>query len=716
MKINMILQSEGQECGLACLSMVSHALGQPIDLSSLRQRFPNSLRGVSAQTLIEDAAQIGLLGRPLRLDMSELKDLRFPSILHWDMTHFVVLEAVKGDSVDILDPAVGRRRLNRDEVNRSFTGVALEFERAADFSPVAPVRNISIARLASQIRGLKKTIAGLIAVSASLEVFSIVAPLLNQIVIDEVVGGGDLDLLSIVMIGFGLLLMTQTLISAARSWMLASLGQDVSLQWRSNVFSHLLSLSPFFFERRHIGDVSSRFSSVAGMQQILTNGVMEAVVDGCMALATLGMMLLYAPKLAIVTISAALIYSAIKWFSSYAYRRVSTERLLASAKENTLFLESIRAITPIKLANKEQLRRSIWTAIVTDIKDKDLSLAQMGVGVVAAQMLIFGVENILVLGLGAHAVIVPQAEGAVFTVGMLLAFVAYKSQFLSRVAKLVEHLTNFRMMAVHGARLADLVLEPKEKQGDDGVDPEGLPPTLEFRNVSFRYGRLEPWLLRNVSFRLEAGDSAALVGPSGSGKSTFLKLALGLLEPSSGEVLCGGLPLSKLGVRNWRNLVSCVLQEDYLLTGTIKENISFFDAELDMGRVRECARKAGIDAQIDSMPMGYNTLVGDLGSGLSGGQRQRILLARALYRRPKILLLDEATSHLDIALERSIGQELAALSITRLSIAHRPETVAMAATVLLLRGGELRLLKRPGPVLETPAEELAVTSGAISAV
>ena len=307
-------------------------------------------------------------------------------------------------------------------------------------------------------------------------------------------------------------------------------------------------------------------------------------------------------------------------------------------------------------------------------------------------------------------------QSSAFTIGMLLAFIAYKMQFTGRVTALINYGVDLRMLSLHAERLADIALTPVERDHPQagGLDAHApvhdlghLRPSLELRDVSFRYGEGEPWILRNANFMLAAGDSVAVTGASGCGKTTLLKILLGLLPPSEGEVLYGGIPVRQLGIANVRRQLGTVMQEDVLLTGSLGDNITFFDSHPDFERAAACARTAQVHDDIVRMPMGYQTLVGDLGSGLSGGQRQRLLLARALYKQPKVLALDEATSHLDIGNERAVTNALSQMQLTRLIIAHRPETISGAQQVVLVKDGRVTVIlseaKDPGAARTDPS-------------
>ena len=691
-----ILQSEVAECGLACLAMIATAHGQATTLQDLRRRFPVALKGMKLRDLLEVAAGIGFSGRPLKLDLPFLAKLSLPCILHWDMNHFVVLSQVRRGSVTVLDPAVGERRLSLDEVSAHFTGVAVELTPNADFKPAAPPPRVSLAALTGKVLGLRRSLVQILLVALVLELFAIVAPLCNQLIIDDVLTSGDRDLLKVLLIGFGLLLVTQTALGLARSWMLVLLTQTLSLQWRGNTFAHLLRLPVGFFERRHLGDITSRFGAVDAIQKTLTTAAIEALLDGLMGVAALVMMLIYAWPLALVVIAAVLLYGLLRWAAYRPLRDAAAERLVVAARESTHFLETLRAMTPLKLFGREQERRAQWQNLIVEVQNRDVRTAKLSMAMSTANTFLFGVENLLVLFLGAGLILDGQQAGTVtMTVGMLFAFLSYKGQFTGRVSALINYAVELRMLGLHAERLADIALEPPEPDEVPDHDLAHLEASLELRDVSFRYGEREPWILRHVNLTVPAGQSIAITGPSGSGKTTLLKVLLGLLAPEEGEVRYGGMPMRQLGLRNVRRQIGTVMQEDVLLTGSLADNIACFDTQPDPERVQAAAMLAQIHEDICRMPMGYQTLVGDLGSGLSGGQKQRVLLARAIYRRPRILALDEATSHLDVTRERAVTANLARLPLTRLMIAHRPDTIAGAERVIVLDGGAVDELSRP---------------------
>ncbi len=269
-----------------------------------------------------------------------------------------------------------------------------------------------------------------------------------------------------------------------------------------------------------------------------------------------------------------------------------------------------------------------------------------------------------------------------------MAFSSYAGTFSGRIFSLIDLFVNLKMLSLHSERLADIVLEETEQEAAIETDITRLKTDITLKNLKFRYAEGEPWVLNGINLAIPAGQSIALVGPSGCGKTTLCKIILGLLKPTEGEVLLDNIPIKQIGLNAYRQLVGTVMQDDVLLAGSILDNISFFDAHTDAARVEQCAKQAAVHEEITAMPMGYQTLVGDMGSSLSGGQKQRVLLARALYKQPKILALDEATSHLDIANEHRVNQALGQLQLTRIMVAHRPETINAAERVVELRDGQ----------------------------
>ena len=679
----LFLQTEAAECGLASVGMVACFHGHRIDLAGLRRRFTVSLKGATLAYLMQVAGRLHLAPRPLRLELEELPLLRVPCILHWDLNHFVVLKSADARGAVIHDPASGVKRLALAEVSKHFTGIALELSPTSEFTPVDERRRVELRELLGPVTGLRRSLAQVFLLALSLQAVAVVSPFYVQWVVDGAVVSADRDLLTVLGLGFLLLAVVQVGISMLRSWVVVYLGTTLNLQWLANVFSHLLRLPVSYFEKRHLGDVVSRFGAVNTIQRTLTSSFVEALIDGVMALATLVMMLVYSAWLALVAVGAVAMYGALRWAFYEPLRRATEEHIVHSAKQQSHFLETVRGVQSINLFGRQEERRSRWLNLVVDAMNQDLTSQRLGLGFRSANSLLFGAERVAIVWIGALLVL-----DSAFSVGMLFAFLAYKEQFSARVAGLVDKLIDLRMLNLQAERLADIVLSPPEPQSAS-MHTDEIEPTLEVQGLSFRYSDMEPFVLLNCSFSIGAGESVAIVGPSGGGKTTLLKLMLGLLAPTDGKVLAGGIDIQKLGIDRYRRVVGTVMQDDQLFAGSIADNISFFDPSPDHGSIERFARLAAVHDDIVAMPMGYNTLIGDMGAALSGGQKQRILLARALYKEPRILFLDEATSALDVQRERAVNDAIRALHLTRIVIAHRPETIAAADRVIVLNGGKV---------------------------
>jgi ATP-binding cassette subfamily B protein RaxB len=681
-----IRQSEATECGLACLAMVLGYHGHDVDLGTLRRRHPTSLNGMTMRGLVSLASRMELTTRALRLEPEQLGQLKLPAILHWDMDHFVVLTRAnrRGDLV-VHDPASGVRKIRAVEAAKRFTGVALELSPTRAFRKTDERLELRLRDLLGSLRGFGGAIGQILLLSLLLQLYVLVSPFFMQLVVDDAVAKGDQSMLSVLAAGFGLLVLLNAGASVLRAFVLQHVQSAVSVSIGVGLFRHLIRLPFAWFEKRHVGDLVSRFGSADTVRNMLAEGMASALVDGAMAMLTLVMMLIYAPMLSGLVVFALGFYGVIRLGLFSALRRRSLDLIENRARETSALIEGIRGIQCIKIFGCEAERDALWANRRVDTVNAECSVGRLQAGFRSANDILFGLENILVIWLGAQAAL----DGRM-SVGMLFAFVSYKGQFAEKAVRLLEKAIELRMLRLHLQRLADIALSEQEP----GLDqPPGYERTLrgeiEVRGLSFRYGDNEPFIFENVNFRVAAGEHVAISGPSGCGKTTLLKILVGLVQPTSGEVLVDGMPLAALGPRAYRSRIGVVMQEDHLLSGSIADNICCFDEASDLRHMRECAELAGIHDEIMRMPMAYNSLIGDMGSALSGGQKQRILLARALYRRPRLLFIDEGTSHLDVRLEEQVNAAVQSLGLTRVSVAHRPQTLASASRVLHFADGGL---------------------------
>lgn len=678
-RLPLLLQTESAECGLACIAMVAVYHGHDLDVASLRRRFAASLKGMTLSRLMQVAEQFGFACRPLKLDLGELGKLKTPCLLHWDLNHFVVLKSAGKRGVTIHDPAVGIRKLSLRAASEHFTGVALELVPRPEFSPVRERRKLPLGTLTGKISGLTSALVQILVLAFALEVFGLTIPFYLQWVLDQVLVSADRNLLTLLGVGFGAVTVLTAFLGAARSWVVTWLSAALNVQWANNLFSHLIRLPLDWFEKRHVGDVVSRFSSIESIQKTLSNQFVGTLLDGVMSLVTLALMMVYSLRLTALVLAIFLAYGLARWLWFAPLRRATEEQIVFGARQQSELLESIRGVLPVKLANKHGERAARYANATVAATNREIAIQRLSIAFSASNQALFGLGRVALIWLGAMLVL-----DRAFTGGMLVAFVAYADQFTSRAAALIDKCVDLGMLRLHAERVADITLSGPETGPGAGWSGDVPNACLELRNVSFRYAEGEPWVLRDCNLTIAPGESVAVVGPSGCGKSTLAKIALGLLEPTEGEVLFGGINIKKLGLDTYRNWVAAVMQDDQLFAGSIADNISFFDPDASLESILMAASVADIHEEIMRLPMGYENLVGDMGSSLSGGQKQRVILARAFYRQPRLLVLDEATSHLDVRSEAAINASVRSLGITRLIIAHRQETIASAHRVVSL--------------------------------
>ena len=686
-RLPVIRQTQAAECGLACVGMIANYHGHDIDMISLRRRFSTSLKGATLADVISVAHRLGLTSRALRIELEELPKLKCPCILHWGMDHFVVLKKADGKKITLHDPAVGVRVVPIKEVSDCFTGVALELVPGTTFQPIKEKETLSMRKLIGSVTGVKSAFLQIMILCVSLELFGILGPFFMQWVMDMVLVSADYSLLSLLGMGFIMVAVFQNLISALRSWVMTWFSSMLSVQWTTNVCRHMLKLPLTWFESRHVGDVLSRYGSLNTIQETLTTRFISTILDGVMSIVTLVMLFIYNGTLAWLTIGLFVSYAVIRLVSYEPLRRATEDQIVSSARTQSSLLETLRGIQAVKTNNKQTPRLSVYMNYLVDTTNKNIAIQKLSILFGTTQGLISSIGRVVLIWLAALQVL----EGH-FSAGMLTAFVSFSDQFINRAAGLINAVIDFRMLRMHGERLSDIVLSDIEPEQEDaspmGQSDLARAGDITLRALRFRYAESEPWVIDGITLTIGAGESVAIVGPSGQGKTTLAKVILGLLHPDEGSVMVGGHDIAKTGLQHHRERIGCVMQDDILFSGSITENICFFDSEMDIEKVIRAARAAQIHDDIMSIPMNYYSLVGDMGSFLSGGQQQRILLARALYREPQILVLDEATSHLDVNNEHLINAEIKKMQITRVIVAHRPETIRSADRVILLQNGQ----------------------------
>ncbi len=682
-KITPVLQADESECALACLVMLLNYHQHSTSLPLLRQQYGGISGGLTLRQFVELAAKQALICRTLKLELDELVHLQCPCILHWDLQHYVILEKVWGNRAVIIDPASGKRVFSTQELDKHVTGVAVEVTPSPEFTIRREEKRLKISDLWQRILGIKRSLSLLFLLSALLQLFAIANPYYVQLVVDDVIVRNDHAMLQVVSGGFAIILILEILTSHLRQFSTLQLANQINLQITSNVFGHLIKLPVQFFSRRDVGDILTRVQSVQPIRDLLTSGLVDAILDGLMAIATLCVLLIYSAKLTLVVSCFLVIYIALRLLTIKPFQAKSLEVLKTQATVTSHLVESIQAIRAIQLNGLVNNRLSIWQNKLTNNVATTLQLGVWEIRLASVNKLLFGLENLIVIFTCATLVMSQS-----MTVGMLYAFIAYKRHFTSAIDGFVSKVIEYKLISVHLERLADIVFSEQGKLTNLPMASRYQSvPLLQVNNITFRHEGAQKPTLDDVSFTVKSKECIAIVGQSGSGKSTLIHCLMGLLPVQSGDIKANNHSIAKNNAFN--QSIACVMQNDELFSGSIIDNISCFDEKPHIKRIEVASKLASIYDDIQALPMQFNTLVGPAGRQLSGGQIQRLFLARALYRRPKILFLDEASSHLDLATERAINKALNALKITRILVAHRPQTIQLADRVLELRNGKL---------------------------
>lgn len=682
-QLPVITQSTPEESAIACLAMLSNFYGKSINITSMRRNFSLSSTGEnSIDELAEVSDKLDFSTRSLSITADSLIHLQLPCILVLEKEHYVVIKSFKNSKVVIHDPAEGVVEISIEEISSKLTGVAIELTPTPKFKTETEKPKAKLSSFLSNAIGLKGTLGKIILLSILLQIFVVATPYYVQTVMDDVLVSYDLDLLKILSIGFALLLLLQVMTSSIRSLVITIMGNQLSVQMSANLVRHLYNLPIDYFEKRHIGDVVSRVGSLEQIRKLLTTTIVESLVDGLMIIGLAAMMFYYSKKLTFIVIGFTFAYLAIRYFLFDYFKLLQRKIIQVSAIKDTNLMESIKNIQAIKLFNQTTDRLNLFNNLNVDNSNESIKLEKLKIIFFWCRDLLSGALNIVIVYLAAKLVV-----GGNFSVGMIFAFLAYKNQFGAIATNLIDKYIDFKMISLHLERLGDISLTEQEKNlghRDKNLKIEG---SLQLKNVNFSYSDDDNLVIRDINITVNKGDSVALIGPSGCGKSTLLKVMIGLLPPTSGEVIADEINIQQLGLQNYRSNVSSVMQNEKLMSGTILENICFFETHPNKALAEQCAIKAGIHWDILAMQGGYDSLLGDMGNTLSGGQIQRIILARALYRKPKILFLDEATSNLDFDLENHINKSIKSLDMTRIFIAHRQETIKSADRIIKFENG-----------------------------
>lgn len=657
--------------------------GRALRLREVRDIMGGGGAGASIQALMDAGDYFDLRGRGVQIDaIEDLHLLPTASILHWDFRHFVVYVRTVENGIEVVDPALGRRRISREQLRRSFTGVAIEFEPNEDFETQAGEPSGAV-RYLRRIFSYKEHWVRLLVLSVLLQLFALAVPVLTGLLVDRVVPRGDLDLLRVLTVGLLGLGCFYFLASWIRAHILLHLRTRLDLQLTLGFLEHLSELPYAFFQRRSAGDLIMRLNSNTQIRELLTSSALSGLLDG--ALVSLYLLLLFIAHAGMATVVLALggLRVLIFLLARRRYRDLMSESLSAQALSRNYQVQMLAGIETLKGLGAERRAVQTWSHLFVDELNVSLARGRLSALVDSLQQVLAMVSPLIILIYGGGRVLAGD-----LSLGTMLALSALAAGFLTPLGTLLTTAISLEQLAGYMERIDDVMETPREQDREVATAPR-LQGGIVLDRVSFRYSTLTPLVVEDVSMDIEPGSFVAIVGSSGAGKSTLANLLLGLYSPTAGRILYDGIDLSSLDLRSVRSQLGIVTQQPYLFGSSVRENIALADPSISLDRIVEAARQARIHDDIVSMPMGYDAPLADGGASLSGGQRQRLALARALVHQPSILLLDEATSHLDSVVERSLQEELERMQTTRIVIAHRLSTVLRADLILVMEGGKI---------------------------
>ncbi len=708
--IPVVPQLEAADCGAACLAMVLGFHGQTTGLDRCRLA-TGTTRGTNALALIHGAEQLGLRGRGVRLEIEGLRHLPRASILHWDFNHFVVFDRLRGDNVEVIDPAHGRRSVPLDRFRKHFTGIALVFEPTDRLTVTAPGRS-KVWTYLGRLFAHRAVLVRVLVTSMMLRLFALAVPVLTAMVVDRVVPDGDHSVLLVVGVGTGGLLLFHGLSSLIRAHLLIQLRTQVDVQMTFGFVAHLLSLPYAFFTRRSAGDLLLRVQSNTLIREMLTSTALSSLLDGALAILYLLVIVLLSPALAATTVAVAAVQVAVVLLVRRRHRELASQDLESQARAHSYLAQMIAGVETLKIAGAESRAFGRWSNLYVDEVNVSLQRSRLTAVVDTATSLMQVAAPLVLLGVGAMLVL----DGSM-RLGTMLATTALAAGFLLPLSGLITTALRLQVMASHVERIEEVLASEPQQRPEQTVRPPRLSGAIDLRGVSFRYGEIEPLVVRSVDLRVEPGSTVAIVGRSGSGKSTLAALLVGLHRPTEGRILYDGYDLNELDGGLLRRQLGMVPQQPFLFAGSIRDNIALADPAARHETVTLAARRAHVHDDIVAMSMGYETVVSDGGGTLSGCQRQRVALARALLLDPAVVVLDEATSSLDATTERAVMANLRGLRCTRIVIAHRLSTVIHADQIVVMDQGRIaetgthpELIQRAGVYADLVADQTAAAA------
>ena len=683
-----LLQLSETDCAPACLSMILRYYGKHVSINRLRDLTNVSREGASLYNIAEAAEAVGFQTRGIRASFEHLERVELPAIAHWEGFHYTVLYAAKPDRVVLADPAIGLRRLSREEFERGWSGYLLLMTPTAKIEKVAESKT-SIKRFLPLLRPYYHLLFEIFLASLLLQLFGLATPIFTQVIVDKVLVHKSTSMLNILLVGMLLIAVFQAVTSALRYYLLVHTTRRIDMQMVVNFYRHVLSLPMRYFEERKVGDILKRFNENARIRDFLAGRTLGVTLDCLMVFVYLALMFYYNIKLTILALAFIPGYVILAIIVTPIFKRQFREAFEKSAEADSQMVESVTGVGTVKATAVERRIRWKLEGLIVQSLNVQFRSALAAMGTISVANLLQTLNVIFLFWYGAHLVINEE-----LSIGQLVAFNLLVGNVTRPILNVVDLWREFQEINVAFERLNDVFdAKPEEDPGSAAlIKMPRVRGHIKFERVTFRYPtRADKNALQNISLEILPGQTIALVGRSGSGKTTFANMLLRLHQPNEGRIFIDGYDLRQVSISSLRSQIGVVPQDVFLFSGTIRENIALGDPDAPLERVVGAAMLAGAHEFISELPLGYATRIGERGQSLSGGQKQRIAIARALFKQPRILIFDEATSALDSESERAIQQNLDQIlrDRTTLIIAHRLSTVRGADRIVVMDRGAI---------------------------
>ncbi len=699
MKFPYIRQPDAMDCGPACLKMVAEHYGRHYSLDTLREETFIGREGVSLLGISRAAEKIGIRTVGGKLSYEDLKEKApLPCIVHWNQNHFVVVYKILGKNVFVADPGKGLITYTREafcdhwistSTKGEDKGVALLMEPTRLFyenEGETSIESHKLKFLSGYFVKYKRYFVQLILGLLLGSLLQLVFPFLTQAMVDTGIGNKDIGFVWTVLIAQLMLLLSRTAIDFIRRRILLHIGTRINISLVSDFFIKLMKLPMKFFDTKLVGDLLQRIEDHGRIERFLTVQTLN-VVFSVFSFVVFGVVLLvYNLNIFLVFLAGSVVYGL--WVLLFLKRRrlLDYQYFEKQAVSRNVVLQLINGMQEIKLQGCEQRKRWQWEDSQADLFEMNMKSLSLQQNQEAGGICINELKNILTTVLAAAAVIHGE-----MTLGMMLAVQYIIGQLNSPVEQLVGFVYQWQDVGIALERMNEIHTRKNEENENRTVSCIA-DNDIAIENLCFKYdGALPNYVLDGISLKIPQGKVTAIVGASGSGKTTLVKLMLGYYSPNEGQITVGGEDMERFNLVWWRSICGAVMQDGYVFSDSIARNIAVSDDEIDMERLRHAARIANIADYVESLPLGYNTMIGQDGQGLSQGQRQRILIARAVYKNPQFLFFDEATNALDANNERAIVENLNEFykGKTVVIVAHRLSTVKNADNIVVLEHGKI---------------------------